>query len=113
MTGTHCTLVANVINLTGALWFPCAAWEPEGFWLDLVAAIEQVSELARLRNRSRSRATARILRLSRSQRWPKDEIQVVHVIWGQALSTNPEQKNDDGNTLHLGCPNSDMAVTCQ
>ena len=48
------------------------------FRSDLLPLIEQ--------NRRRSRATLRILRLKRRQRWPEDEIQDDHVICLQLLS---------------------------
>jgi hypothetical protein len=38
------------------------------------------------KTRRRNSASLRILRLSRDQRWPEDELQDVHVIYRQALT---------------------------
>ena len=55
-------------------------------WTKFRSALGQIWLWRSAKNRRRSSATLRILRLSRDQRWPEDEIQYVHVICEQALS---------------------------
>jgi len=54
-------------------------------WTKFRSDLGQIWLWRSAQNRRRSSATLRILRLSRDQRWPEDEMQYVHVICEQAL----------------------------
>ncbi len=78
----HLTLQWFVLELMSATFRACS----QITWTKLRSDLGQIWLWRPAPNRRRSSATSRILRLSRSQKWPEDERQDVLVICEQTLS---------------------------